>query len=135
MKRINPHFLAVPAFLVSAFISVSCIYEAPGDQFYRTLWKSYQVPLGPIDIDQLTLEFLCGSQVTIKDGNGMIIAHGTYSPDGNIAVLEDISALIDNTIITFIEAHRNGDILFLLWRPTNMSHPFTTAMERKSSYN
>ena len=112
----------------------SCIFEAPGDRFYRTLWNSSQVPLGPLDIEELTLEFLCGERVTIKDGSGTIIAHGTYSPDGNVAVLGEVTAVIDETTVSFVEAHRNGDTLFLLWRPDGMLTPFTTAMERRSSY-
>ena len=112
----------------------SCIYEAPGDKFYRTLWQSSHVPLGPLDIDVLTLEFLCGERITIKDGFGIIIAHGTYSPDGNVAALEEVTAIINEVTICFVEAHRNGDTLFLLWRPEGMMYPFTTAMERRSSY-
>ena len=82
----------------------------------------------------LSLEFLCGERVTIKDGCGIIIAHGTYSPDGNIAALEEVTAVINEVTICFEQAHRSGDTLFLLWRPEGMMHTITTAMERKSSY-
>lgn len=112
----------------------SCIYEPPGDNFYRTLWSSSRVPLGPLYADALTLEFLCGERVTIKDSCGIIIAHGTYSPDGNVAALEEVTAVINEVTIYFVEAHRNSDTLFLLWRPEGMMYPFTTAMERRSSY-
>ena len=112
----------------------SCIYEAPGDKFYRTLWHSSQISPDPLSTDALTLEFLCGERVTIKDGCGIIIAHGTYSPDGNVAALGEVTAVIDETTVSFVEAHRNGDTLFLLWRPDGMLTPFTTAMERRSSY-
>ena len=82
----------------------------------------------------LSLEFLCGERVTIKDGCGIIIAHGTYSPDGNIAALEEVTAVINEVTICFEQAHRSGDTLFLLWRPEGMMHTITTAMERRSSY-
>lgn len=131
MKKI--HLLGLSVLLVLSGAN-SCIFEAPGDRFYRTLWNSTQVPLGPLDIEELTLEFLCGERVTVKDGSGTIIAHGTYSPDGNIAVLCEVTAVIDETTVSFMEAHRNGDTLFLLWRPDGMLTPFTTAMERRSSY-
>ena len=130
MKKI--HLLGLTVLFV--FGANSCIFEAPGDRFYRTLWNSSQVPLGPLNIEELTLEFLCGERVTIKDGSGTIIAHGTYSPDGNVAVLGEVTAVIDETTVSFVEAHRNGDTLFLLWRPDGMLTPFTTAMERRSSY-
>ena len=131
MKQIYLPGLAV---LISLSISSSCIYEAPGDKFYRTLWNSSQVPLGPLDVDELTLEFHCGDKVTLKDGSDMIIAHGTYFPDDNVAVLQEVVAVIDDITVSFVEAHRNGDTLFLLWRPEDMMYPFTTAMERLSSY-
>lgn len=131
MKRIQ---LLVPAVLISLTALSSCIYEAPGDKFYRTIWNSSQVPLGPLDIEELTLEFLCGDRVTLKDGSGIIIAHGTYSPDGNVAVFGELTAVIDEITLSFVEAHRNGDTLFLLWRPEDMLYPFTTAMQRRSSY-
>lgn len=131
MKRI--YLLGLAAFISLTAFS-SCIFEAPGDQFYRTLWNSSQVPLGPMAVDALTLEFLCGERVTLKDGSGIIIAHGTYSPDGNVAVLDEVIAVVDGINVSFVEAHRNGDTLFLLWRPEGMMYPFTTAMERRSSY-
>ena len=121
-------------FLSLALGLSSCIYEAPGDKFYRTLWHSSQISPDPLSADALTLEFLCGERVTIKDGCGIIIAHGTYSPDDNIAALEEVTAVINEVTIYFVETHRNSDTLFLLWRPEGMMYPFTTAMERRSSY-
>ena len=51
-----PAALAICA--AAAFIFTSCIFDAPGDRFYRTLWRSSEVPLGPFSVDKLTLEFL-----------------------------------------------------------------------------
>ena len=134
MKRIINSTAVIIPMVAAMFFSTSCIYDAPGDKFYRTLWKSSQVPLGPMTVDALTLEFLCGERVTLKDGSGIIIAHGPYSPDGNVAVLDEVIAVVDGINVSFVEAHRNGDTLFLLWRPEGMMYPFTTAMERRSSY-
>ncbi len=134
MKQILLPCVTAIVSLVSIFLASSCIFEAPGDKFYRTLWTSSQSPLGPLNVDAMTLEFLCGESVTVRDSSGIIIAHGTYSPDGNVAVLGEVIAVVDNITINFVEAHRKGDILFLLWRPEGMMYPFTTAMERRSSY-
>jgi hypothetical protein len=131
MKRFH---LSRLIFLSLALGLSSCIFEAPGDNFYRTLWHSSQISPDSLSADALTLEFLCGERVTIKDGCGIIIAHGTYSPDGNIAALEEVTAVINEVTIYFVEAHRSGDTLFLLWRPKGMMHTITTAMERRSSY-
>ena len=117
--------------LAATFSFGSCIYEAPGDEFYRTMWYSSEVPLGPVDIDELTLEFLCGNHITIKNEDDIIIAYGKYDPDGRTAVFSNVTTIIDDTSITFVEAHLNDDILFLLWRPDDMLYPFTTALTRK----
>lgn len=131
MKHSHSRCTAIIPIMAVAFSLNSCIYEAPGDEFYRTLWSSSEVPLGPIDVDELTLEFLCGNKVTIKDGNNIIIAYGSYDPDGRTAVFTDIVATIDDIAITFLEAHLDNDVLFLLWRPDDMLYPFTTALTRK----
>lgn len=118
--------------LLAATLSLdSCIYEAPGDNFYRTMWSSSEVPLGSIDVKELTLEFLCGNKVTIKNEDGIIIAYGNYYPDGRTVVFTDVTTIIDDISITFHEAHLNGDVLFLLWRPDDMLYPYTTALTRK----
>ena len=118
--------------LLAATLSLdSCIYEAPGDNFYRTMWSSSEVPLGSIDVKELTLEFLCGNKVTLKNEDGIIIAYGNYYPDGRTVVFTDVTTIIDDISITFHEAHLNGDVLFLLWRPDDMLYPYTTALTRK----
>ena len=131
MKNSHHRSTAIVPLMAAALSFNSCIFEAPGDEFYRTLWSSSEVPLGPLDVDELTLEFLCSNKVTIKDGNGTIIAYGSYDPDGRTAVFTDIVATIDDTTITFLEAHLDDDVLFLLWRPDDMLYPFTTALTRK----
>lgn len=131
MKRI--HLLGLAAMAV-LFGTNSCIFEAPGDKFYRTLWACGQSPRTPLEVEAMTLEFLCGQRITLRDSAGIIFAHGTYSPDGNVAVLNEVSAVIDQVTVTFLEAHRNGDTLFLLWLPADMTSPFTTTMQRQSAY-
>ena len=95
------------------------------------MWNSSEVPLGPVDVEELTLEFLCGNKVTIKNEEDIIIAYGSYDPNGCTAVFTDVTTIIDDTSITFVEAHLNDDVLFLLWRPDDMLYPFTTALTRK----
>ena len=115
-----PAALAICA--AAAFIFTSCIFDAPGDRFYRTLWRSSEVPLGPFSVDKLTLEFLCGQSISIEavDTTSGIpvktVRYGTYENDGETAVLEGLSIALQGREITFIEAHRNDDTLFLLWR-------------------
>ena len=116
-----------------------CIYDAAGDKFYRTLWKSSEVPLGPFDASTLTLEFLCNDMVSIKTTDstrksGARQIYGTYHHNGTTAVLQDLEFTLNDRQITFIEAQRDGDILFLLWRVDGMMYPFTTALQRLSAY-
>ena len=134
-----PAALAICA--AAAFIFTSCIFDAPGDRFYRTLWRSSEVPLGPFSVDKLTLEFLCGQSISIEaeDTTSGIpvktVRYGTYENDGETAVLEGLSIALQGREITFTEAHRNDDTLFLLWRVEDSVYPFTTAMHRLSSYD
>lgn len=134
MKRFVLALAAVLPLVTAAFISTSCIYDAPGDRFYRTLWKSSPEPLGPYATGTLTVEFLCGNQVTVKDGKGVIIAYGDYDFDDDVAVFTDMKCVVDGVEIFFTEAHRNGDVLFLLWRPDFMAYPFTVSLDRLSAY-
>lgn len=134
-----PAALAICA--AAAFIFTSCIFDAPGDRFYRTLWRSSEVPLGPFSVDKLTLEFLCGQSISIEaeDTTSGIpvktVRYGTYENDGETAVLEGLTISLQGSEITFMEAHRNDDTLFLLWRVEDSVYPFTTAMHRLSSYD
>lgn len=134
-----PAALAICA--AAAFIFTSCIFDAPGDRFYRTLWRSSEVPLGPFSVDKLTLEFLCGQSISIEaeDTTSGIpvktVRYGTYENDGETAVLKGLSIALQGSEITFMEAHRNDDTLFLLWRVEDSVYPFTTAMHRLSSYD
>ena len=132
----TPRLVGIISLAAALSLSLnSCIYEAPGDKFYRTLWNTTRLSPGTSGSESLTLEFLCGGQVTIRDGSGIIIAHGTYTPDGSIATFDEMSAVINEITVTFLEAHRNGDTLFLLWIPEGQQYPSTTAMERRSSYD
>lgn len=132
MKHLILRLLAIIPFL-AALGTTSCIYDAPGDRFYRTLWKSTPEPLGSFQTGELTVEFLCDNKITIKD-SGTIIAHGTYTSADYVATFSGLELFIDDVRITFIEAHRNGDTLFLLWRPDDRSDPYTVSLDRLSAY-
>ena len=126
------------AVIVSA-LATSCIYDAPGDKFYRTLWISDDAALNPFDTSFLTLEFLCNGEasVTTTDKSRKITgySYGTYSPHGLTATLEGMSIRINDLEFTFFEAYRDGDILMLSWKIEDLSYQFTTALKQRSSYN
>ena len=134
MKRLILDLVAALLLIAASLATVSCIYDAPGDRFFRTLWKSTPDPLGPYVTEEITLEFLCDGQVTIKNNDGVIIAYGPYAFDDAVAVFPNLAVVVDGVQITFLEAHRNGDTLFLLWRPDFTDYPFTTTLDRLSSY-
>ena len=138
--------------LAAAIIATSCIYDKPaGDEFYRTLWKSDEVPLGPSDVSSLTLEFLCNEGISITTSStpedsttDRKTIYGTYVCDGLTATFQNLTLYLpstdtsgpsgDNTI-TFMEAHRNGDTLLLIWcSEDNPQTRFTTTMHRLSDY-
>lgn len=139
-------FGTVAALLASGILTTSCIFDSPcDDEFYRTLWESDEIPLGPFDVSSMTVEFLCNECVEIKTiGNSRTI-YGTYAFDGMTATFNDLTLYLNMTdtegetipgdyTVTFLEAHLNGDTLFLLWRVENMLHPFTTALHRLPAY-
>lgn len=131
MKRIDFRCLATLPIVAAAFTGTSCIFEAPGDEFYRTLWISEEVPLGPFEVDELTLEFLCENGISLKTDNSTIISYGTYDSNEQTAVFHDLTMDLQGLTITFIDAQLSGQTLFLRWRVENSVYPFTTAMHRK----
>lgn len=162
--RLNFTIGTVAALLASSILTTSCIYdEQSGDKFYRTLWRADEIPLGPFDVSSMTLEFLCNESVSVKiTGSGYDSSatdltgnssknessrtiYGIYASDGMTATFKDLTFYLNMTnaegdvisgdyTVTFLEVHRNGDTLFLLWRVDGIFYPFTTALHRLSAY-
>lgn len=163
MKRTIFSRLALLPIMAAALALTSCIYDRPpGDNFYRTLWKADDGTPGLFDASGLTLEFLCNDGVSISLGDGPTI-YGTYSPDGSVSVLNNLSVSLRPTAdpedgasgsagaayddsasgtavakaihVTFIEARRlSEDSLQLIWQTGGYSNTSTTAMRRLSEY-
>lgn len=131
MKRIDFRCLATLPIMAAALTDTSCIFEAPGDEFYRTLWISDEVPLGPFEVDELTLEFLCENCISLKTDSSTIVSYGTYDSNEQTAVFHDLTMDLQGLTITFVDAQLSGETLFLRWRVENSVYPFTTAMHRK----
>ena len=110
MKNTTPHKAATTTCILAALILASCIYEASGDCFYRTLWESSDssIPFGPI-----TLEFLCGEKVSVS-APGTIGSFGSYAPSGATATFTGLTLTSDTLTARLIQAHRQGDKLTLL---------------------
>ena len=151
MKRTIISSCLFPLILAASMASTSCIFDSPqGDDFYRTLWESDEVPLGPFKVSTMTLEFLCNDGVSICLDDDLAV-FGTYESDSGTATFANLEVLFENDgnlkdagkgvagqnldiTVTFIEAHRNGNTLFLLWRVQNAVYPFTTALNRVTDY-
>lgn len=128
MKRLIISFLALLLAAMSLYLS-SCIYDAPGDKFYRTLWTAQEEILGKI-----TLDFLCDGNVCIKAQNSGFDDYGTYQSDGLYATLTDLSLTIGDRTLNILEAHRNGDNLTLTCLFSNSQSPLIIPMTRLSAY-
>lgn len=120
--------------LLMIFAATSCIFDAPGDKFYRTLWKSEQSPLAPLTENGFSIEFLCGQNVCIKTGTEIIASYGSYESDAETAVFHNLIMDIDGHMITFINAKRNKDTLYLHWKTDDSPETFTITLHRLGSY-
>lgn len=109
MKNTTTHKAATTTCILAALILASCIYEAPGDCFYRTLWESSDshTPFGPV-----TLEFLCGETASVS-APGTIGSFGSYAPSGATATFTGLTLTRDTLTAHLIHAHRQGDKLTL----------------------
>lgn len=132
--------------LIAVIATVTtCVFSASKDAFSETVWASDEVPLGPLEVSKLTMEFGEDGQVTVRlefyeglaldetEGAGAkseVTLSGEYSVDGATAVLQGLLTTVRTLDVTFIEAHLSGETLFLLWRVENAVYPFTTALRR-----
>jgi hypothetical protein len=134
MKRSTNIITAVALCAAAVFGFSSCIFDAPGDKFYRTLWEADDVPLDPLPVNGLTLEFLCSNSICISTDTRADAAFGTYACNDQTAVFQDLTLDSDGVLITFIDAQRSGDTLYLRWCTKGSPEPSTTAMHRLSAY-
>lgn len=140
-------------FLVSL---TSCIYDAPCDEFYRTLWTSEEAPFNyaaPYKADNsalvtdktrsekpngLTLEFLCGGSARIL-ATGAAGSYGKYEHHGSTAYFAELHLTYNNngspSIIIIEEAHRTDELLLISWHYSGSATSYSTRMIRKSSYD
>ncbi len=118
--------------IVIMICSNSCVVEGGCDLFRNTKWECNEYPLGPLDAEIMTVQFLANNVVilnTVSQTTSKSIS-GTYLHNDRTAILNDLSFEIDNTEITFIEVHYNNDVAFILWRAEGILMPFTTALHR-----
>ena len=131
MERTDILYLATLPIVVAALIGTSCIFDGCNDEFDKTLWMSDEVPLGPFEIDKLTLEFLGDKSISLKTEVDTIFAYGTYDSNEHVAIFSGLTVDIEGRLITFVDAQLSGETLFLRWRIENSIYPFTTAMHQK----
>lgn len=134
MKRFALPSMAILIGMAFALTSTSCIFDAPGDRFYRTMWESEQVHLSPHQVEDITLEFLCENYISLKTGSSRITSYGTYCCNQQTALFQDLTLELDEQTITFIDALLEGDNLILRWRAEDSDDTFTTSMHRLSLY-
>ena len=126
--------LAALPLLVISLTCTSCIFEASDDEFFRTLWKSDNTPLDSFPVEELTLEFLCENGISLETSNSTIINYGNYRSNGHTAEFYDLNIRLEGHTITFTDAQRSGNTLFLRWKTDDSSDLYTTTMRRLSAY-
>lgn len=146
MNTVFSGFYAACFILGTAVCSTRCMYTLPGqDIFADSEWKSDEVPLGPLNVSSLDLQFeddgkvkieliLYGADDSAADDDSdveVLVVDGEYSHNDGIAIFSSFSIVVDGVAVTFVEADwGNEDVLFLLWRAEDILHPFTTPLQR-----
>lgn len=110
MKNINHSAAALFSLIAAVFFTTSCIYEAPGDRFYRTLWTTTEQPFNGI-----LIEFLCDDMISAHPREAGIGSYGYYEHDGLTAYFTDLTATYNNFAVQFTEASRSDDTLTVMW--------------------
>ena len=101
---------AIMIIMAAYLLSTSCIYEAPGDRLYRTLWKSSEAP-----IKGLTMEFHCGNWVSARLSPDCLASFSHYEPHHYTATFEELVINLAGASIKIVEAHRQDDTLTIYW--------------------
>lgn len=114
--------------VIAAMTATSCIYDAPGDSFFRTLWESADENLGNI-----TIEFLCGDQIMVKSSSAAG-SYGTYESDGTAATFAGLTLTYPDRKATIREGYRKEDTLTIIWSYEDDSEAKQTQMHRLSAY-
>lgn len=110
MKRlISPHAAIIPL-MAALFFATSCIAEAPGDRFYRTLWTTEESPL-----NGLTLEFLCDGWISAQAPGADSGSYGEYVPHGSDAEFTGLNVMYKDFTAVIEEAHLADDTLLISW--------------------
>lgn len=133
--------LCTVGFLVgTAVCNTMCMYTLPEeDVFEKTAWESEQVPLGPLEVCRLVVNFGRGGEVTLRldfspsspRGLSSEILDGHYEHNGTTAVMAGLGVTVQGYSIKFIEAdYNNDDIIFLLWQVEDILYPFTSVLYR-----
>lgn len=127
----HPRLCALLAAPILFLLSTSCIYEAPGDHFYRTLWKASDEFLG-----ETAIEFLCGNKIRLQSSRTTLIAFSSYRAEDNHAVFENLTITIDGTAIIIDQAYRgsDGEHLTLIWHDNTSRSTQETTFHRLSTY-
>ena len=131
MRCMVPAIIRRGGLIAAALCNTMCVYiEEETEQLAGTLWRSDEVPLGPLGVTTLTLEFFSNGDVVLnlemEETQENIIGH--YDQDGLTATFSGVKASLRKVNVTFIEAHLNTNTLFLIWCVEDILYPFTTAL-------
>ena len=139
MNAVVSGFCTVCFIVGTAVCNTRCMYTFPGeDVFAASDWVSDDVPLGPLSVTSLSLDFYDDAKVQVElvsviapDEVDVLILEGDYSHNDGTAIFDSISVTVDGLEVTFIEADWGNEVvLFLLWRVGDILHPFTTPLHR-----
>ena len=138
MNAVVSGFCTVCFMVGTAVCNTRCMYTLPGeDIFAESDWESDEVPLGPLSVSSLSVQFH-DDRVRISlvssledDERDTSILTGGYAHNDGTAVFDGVIVTVDGYEVTFVEADwGDEEVLFLLWRVGDILHPFTTPLHR-----
>ena len=115
MKTFNHPCAASLSMIAAALLSTSCIMEAPGDRFYRTLWTTHEEPF-----EGMLIEFLCEDMISVQTSGAGIGSYGYYEHDKLTASFTGLTVTFSTFAVEFTEAHKAEDTLTVIWHLTDV---------------
>ena len=100
MRNASLAILRSVLLLMITTMSTMCVYTYPLEDVYkRSTWTSTDRPLGPLDVEELTLRFEDGGRASIIIDD-VLVVRGEYQDDGAVVTLNGMQTVFDGVSVS-----------------------------------